>query len=75
MTKDRTNEQKQPDYFSVQVSEARRFFMDAPGAAPAGLTIVSAGCEHCNRDYSISRKTFPYLSFEYVARGSGTLIL
>lgn len=65
----------QPDYFSGQVSDARRFYLDVHPDAEKPLAVVSAGCEHCEREYSIERKNFPYFSFEYVARGQGSLVL
>lgn len=57
------------------MSEARRFYLDPAEAESRELIAVSAGCEHCNPDYIISRKSFPFLSFEYVARGKGSVLL
>lgn len=75
MNETATAQSELPDYFSAQVSDARRFYSDKSPEADGALSVVSAGCEHCDADYRISRKTFPYLSVEYVACGKGSLEL
>lgn len=62
-----------PEFFSAQVEEARRFYLDLhpPGHSP--LTVVCGGCERCTPDYAIDRDTFPFFSIEFVAQGRGTL--
>lgn len=63
----------EPRYFSAQVSQARRFFLDLNPESENALTVVSGGCEHCRADYVIERAGFQYPAVELVARGKGTL--
>jgi AraC-like DNA-binding protein len=65
----------QPEFFSHQVREAKRFYLDLAPSATRGLTVVCGGCECCAADYAIHRATFPYYSIEFVARGRGALAL
>ncbi|MDD5262917.1 MAG: AraC family transcriptional regulator [Methylacidiphilales bacterium] len=65
----------EPRYFSAQVSEAKRFFLDLNPASMGELAAVSGGCEHCQPDYSIKRSGFPFTTIEFVARGLGRLWL
>ena len=62
-----------PDYFSTQVSRARRFYLNLNPAPQTGLAVVSGGVEHCAPDYVIRRKSFPFYAVEFVYRGSGRL--
>ena len=64
-----------PAFFSNEVDQARRFYLDLNPKAARRLVVVCGGLEHCARDYAIIRPTFPFLSLEYVARGRGTLTL
>ncbi len=64
-----------PEFFSPQVSEARRFYLNLNPPKRSPLTVVSGGCEHCAPDYEIHRPTFPFYSIEYVIRGRGSLKL
>lgn len=64
-----------PEFFSTQVSEARRFYLDATARAQGPLIVVCGGCEHCRPGYQIDRPDFPFYSIEFVARGKGALIL
>lgn len=64
-----------PDFFSPQVSEARRFYLNLNPPKHSPLAVVSGGCEHCASDYEIHRPTFPFYSIEYVVRGGGSLKL
>jgi AraC-like DNA-binding protein/quercetin dioxygenase-like cupin family protein len=64
-----------PDFFSPQVSSARRFYLDLNPPRRAGLTVVCGGVEHCAPDYQIQRDNFPFPSIEYVAHGRGQLKL
>ncbi|HEY5344938.1 MAG TPA: AraC family transcriptional regulator [Verrucomicrobiae bacterium] len=64
-----------PDFFSTQVSQARRFYLNLKPSAKARLTVVCGGVEHCDADYAISRRTFPFYSVEFVAAGNGRLKL
>lgn len=64
-----------PEFFSTNVSSARRFYLNLNPPQSAPLTIVSGGCEHCNPDYAIHRAKFPFYSIEYVSRGGGSVKL
>lgn len=64
-----------PGFFSAQVSEARRFYLDLAPPATSRLAVVSGGCEHCAPDYRVTRPGFRYASIEFVAGGCGTLRL
>lgn len=64
-----------PEFFSPQVSTARRFYLNLNPPKRAPLSVVSGGCEHCAPDYEIHRPTFPFYSIEYVVRGRGPLKL
>lgn len=66
---------KNPDFFSAQVSRARRFYLNLQPARGTALAVVCGGVEHCAPDYAIRRETFPFYSLEYVARGEGHLKL
>ncbi len=60
-----------PEFFSPQVSAARRFYLNLNPPRRTPLAVVSGGCEHCAPDYQIHRATFPFYSLEYTARGRG----
>ncbi len=64
-----------PDFFSTQVSQAHRFYLDLNPPAKSRLTVVCGGLEYCSADYAISRRTFSFFSVEFVAEGSGVLTL
>lgn len=64
-----------PAFFSADVAEAKRFYLDLKPARNAGLTVISGGLEHSTPNYTIRRITFPFYCVEYVARGSGELKL
>jgi len=66
---------KVPTFFSNQVRQANRFYLDAYGRSGQRLAVVCGGCEHCGADYKIDREDFPFHSIEFVARGKGTLTL
>jgi len=65
----------EPEFFSRQVLEARRFYLERVGGGKSSLAVVCGGCEECTYDYEINRTDFPYYSIEFVARGKGDLIL
>ena len=71
----RSAKEKTPSFFSRQVFEARRFYLQLRPKSSDDITIVSGGWERCAADYRINRKSFPYLALEYVAGGSGRLLL
>lgn len=62
------------DYFSEQVTEARRFFLKH-NQAPHHINVLSGGIETCTKDYVIRRDAFPYYCLEYVLRGHGEVRL
>jgi AraC-like DNA-binding protein len=56
---------------SRQVSDPRYFFLNLAPRRPAALVLVMGGREHCNPDYVISRRHFPFYVLEYVIAGRG----
>ena len=70
-----SNDKKEPDFFSGQVLEANRFYLDAHSRKSHSLKVVCGGCEHCRGNYRIDRLDFPFYSIEFVARGRGTVVL
>ena len=68
-------EPPKPDFFSAQVSQARRFYLDLRPHPKSRLAIVCGGIERCAPGYVIDRKSFPFYSIEYVASGVGRLKL
>ena len=44
--------QSGPDFFSTQVLQARRFFLNLTPAPGEPLVVVSGGVEHCAPDYA-----------------------
>jgi AraC-like DNA-binding protein len=64
-----------PDFFSDQVSEARRFFLDLNPPRSLALAVVCGGLERTRPDYQIRRETFSFYSLEYVVRGRGVVKL
>ena len=65
----------EPDFFSPQILEARRFFLELNPRRTERLVVVCGGLERCAPDYEIHRPTFPYWSIEFVAHGQGALTL
>jgi AraC-like DNA-binding protein len=66
---------KEPDYFSSQISAARRFYRNLHPARKEAVSIVAGGRESCAIGYEVSRTTFPYCAIEFVAGGKGVLTL
>ncbi len=64
-----------PAFVSEQVTAARRFYHNLRPRPGRALTVVCGGWEECAPDYAIDRKTFAYLSLEFVAAGRGELVL
>ena len=64
-----------PEFFSLQVAEVRRFYLDLNPPKDRPLAVVCGGCEHCTPDYAIHRTNFPFYAIEFVARGKGTVKL
>ena len=66
------------DYFSEQVARTRRFFL--PGWRHRArdtlhLGLAGGGCEWCAPDFVVDRERLPFLAFEFVSRGRGTVRL
>lgn len=66
---------KEPEFFSKQVIEARRFYIQSSGLKDYRFNVVCGGCEHAAADYGIDRKDFPYYCIEFVAKGAGFVTL
>ncbi|MBX7209288.1 MAG: AraC family transcriptional regulator [Verrucomicrobiaceae bacterium] len=68
---------QQADYFSKQVLRTRRFFLPdwKERRNTDELCLVGGGCEWCAGDFVIERERFPFLAFEFVARGKGSVVL
>ena len=65
-----------PEFFSLQVSEARRFYLDlAPPPSPNRWPSSAGAVSRVHRIMRFTGQTFPYYSIEFVARGQGTLAL
>lgn len=64
-----------PEFFSADVAQARRFFLDLNPPRSRPIAVVCGGLEYCMPDFTIRRETFPYFSIEYVARGRGEVKL
>lgn len=64
-----------PAFFSSDVAEARRFYLDLNPPKRQKLAVVCGGVEHCAANYAIHRANFPFYSIEYVTHGSGELKL
>lgn len=64
-----------PDFFSSDVADARRFYLDLKPPPHGRLAVVCGGIEHCSPQYAIRRTTFPFYALEYVARGTGQVRL
>ena len=61
----------QPRYFSRQVIEAQRFYLNLRRDIPDDLAVMSGGLEKCTPDYDNARKSFAHPCIEFVVRGSG----
>jgi AraC-like DNA-binding protein len=66
---------KEPEFFSKQVTQAKRFFLESSAKKNPRLKVVCGGCEQTNSDFKIDRKKFPYFSIEFVAKGQGIAVL
>jgi AraC-like DNA-binding protein len=66
---------QQPQFFSTQVREARRFYLELAPAPTRPLAVLCGGFENCAPNYVIDREDFPYYSLEFVRSGKGRLTL
>lgn len=64
----------EPDFFSVQVATAQRFYRNLDPDLEANISVVAGGREQCAPGYEIARETFPFYSIEFVAGGKGKVI-
>jgi AraC-like DNA-binding protein len=64
-----------PRYFSALVTSARRFHLRPKYPHHEGISVIGGGVEHCRKDYLIERPGFPFTILEFVASGSGQLVM
>jgi hypothetical protein len=62
-------------FISTQVSSGEYYLLDLEPAPEVALCVVCGGREVCGTTYEIDRPGFRYHSVEYVASGSGSLVL
>ena len=65
----------QPEFFSAQITRARRFCLELNPSPSERLVVVCGGREHCTADYEIHRTNFPFYAIEFVAHGRGAVTL
>lgn len=66
---------QQPEFFSKQVLQARRFYLDLSPDKRKAFSVVCGGSETCLPNYEVDRTDFPYYSIEYVSRGKGAVTI
>lgn len=66
---------REPEFFSLQVREAQRFYLDLAPSPTDPVAVVCGGYEQCANDYAIHRLSFPYYTIEFIVRGKGDLVL
>jgi AraC-like DNA-binding protein len=64
-----------PSFVSRQVSAARRFYLNLNPPVGHSLTVACGGWECCAPDFHVERADFPFLCVEFVAGGTGKLLL
>ncbi len=74
-SKTHNDSHKEPEFFSIQVREAQRFYLDLAPPPTEPIAVVCGGYEQCSPDYAIHRTGFPYYLIEFVARGKGSITL
>lgn len=67
--------QPEPDYFSTQVTSARRFYLELTRNSRRQITVASGGWERCRPDYLIDRSGFASPIIEFVVRGAGRVVM
>lgn len=67
--------QSEPIYFATEVSSARRFYLELKPAPGRKTRVVSGGLEVCTDQYDVQRSKFPFLIFELIVGGAGSLTL
>lgn len=66
---------EEPAFISRQVREARRFYLTSGQSSARDLVVICGGWERTAPDYVVRRDTFPWLGFEFVAGGRGTVAI
>jgi AraC-like DNA-binding protein len=66
---------KEPDFFSKQVAQAKRFYIEKKRTKDSRINVICGGCEHTAPDFEINRKNFPYYCIEFVSKGAGSVTL
>lgn len=66
---------KEPDFFSKQVAQAKRFYIQKSTAKESRIKVFCGGREHTKPDFEINRADFPYYCVEFVAKGAGKVTL
>lgn len=64
---------QQPRYFSRQVIDAQRFYLNLRKDSGGQLAVMSGGLEKCTPDYDNARKSFAHPCIEFVIHGRGTV--
>lgn len=64
-----------PSFLSTQVTTSNLFWLPPPAAGAKHVAVICGGWEQCSADYRTDRRSFPYHAVEFVAKGSGTLVL
>lgn len=59
----------------MQVSEARRYYLNLSPKRSRELVVVCGGCERVRPDYVVQRDGFPFFALEFVAEGEGSLCM
>ena len=66
---------RRPVPISTQVSETRYCHLETRLNPVSDLRVALAGRELCHHDYTTARETFPCYALEFVAGGTGELVL
>lgn len=66
---------KEPYFFSKQVVQARRFYIQKSNSKDSRIKVICGGCEHTDPDFEINRADFPYYCIEFVSKGAGSVTL
>ena len=64
-----------PSFIAEQVRDYRYFFLNLVPSRRSRLTVACGGWERCSADYEIHRADFAFYGIEYVAQGTGTIVL
>lgn len=64
-----------PNLLSRQVADGRYFFLDLAPAKRSPFALTLGGRERCRPDYAVRRDSFAYDGLEYVAEGTGAVVV